>query len=190
VEELPEWRNGNLVVSVEPSESGQRLSLHTRKSDVTPFLAMGVGMIVIAAVLFVVSAVGGDLELRSIRILSLLGVAGVGVNLARLPFWSRTRARQMEEIAAAVMGWTAPPPREEGDDPPRGSGPGGLGGPGGGSWLIPTAVSGPQRGSDARVRPPNVAPQRSISDGSPPKRGLSIARSLRVPTYGRYLHQS
>lgn len=112
---LREWRNGNLVVSVEPSESGQRLSLHTRKGNVTPFLSMGVTLIIIAAVLFVVSAISGDLELRSIMILALLGAAGVVANLARLPFWSRTRARQMEEIAATVTGWTALPPGESED---------------------------------------------------------------------------
>lgn len=112
---LREWRNGNLVVSVEPSQSGQRLSLHTRKGDVTLFLSLGAGMMVIAAVLLVVSALMGDVEVRAIMILALLGAAGVGANLARLPFWSRIRAGQMEEIAATVTEWTALPPGEEGD---------------------------------------------------------------------------
>lgn len=110
---LREWRNGNLVVSVEPSESGHRLSLQTRKGDVAPLLSAGVAMMIMAAVLVVVSAISGDVNERAIVMLAFLGAAGVGVNLARLPFWSRTRARQMEEIAVTVAGWTALPPGDE-----------------------------------------------------------------------------
>ena len=113
---LRAWTNGNLQVMVEPGESGYQLRLSTRKGDVVPFLSVAASMLVIAVILVLLSLLtGGDLDVRAATLLGLLGAFGIGANLVRLPFWSRIRARQMDEIAASVSEWVAVPPGDRGD---------------------------------------------------------------------------
>jgi hypothetical protein len=98
---LREWRNGNLVAAVEPTESGYRLRLGTLKGDAAALNIMGVGAIAIA---IFTAASGGD---PSAVVMGGAGVAALLGNYVRLPRWASTREQQMEHIAErakAILG--------------------------------------------------------------------------------------
>lgn len=110
---LRQWQNGNLQVSVEPTEDGYQLRLHTYKGSLRPMLSVTFATLFAAAFLVVVSLVAGTpINMLGPAFLGFMGV-GVGVvTLGALPAWAATRARQMDEIGEAVRESTAlPPPR-------------------------------------------------------------------------------
>ena len=100
-----EWRVGNLRVTHEPAGSGALLQLRTRKGDARGFLQLGVLLLLGAATVAAVAALGtpGAVDARRLVIAWLVGLAGVFMLLVgalRLPAWARERARQFEALAA------------------------------------------------------------------------------------------
>lgn len=110
---LRQWSNGNLRVSIEPTEAGHQLSLHTHKGSLGPLLSMSAAMLAIAVILVIIGFFDGDIDLAGVLLMAMVGVGVGGAALIRLPGWAATRARQLEEIAETVTGWTALPPSEE-----------------------------------------------------------------------------
>jgi hypothetical protein len=107
-----EWANGNLHAMVEPTETGYRLRLGTRKQGAA------------AGATAVVAAVGYSFLMLGITLVTghvpgeLIGpgiaVAGAGAALGsgflRLPAWARKREAQMEYIAARAQALIGPKP--------------------------------------------------------------------------------
>lgn len=100
---LRQWTNGNLQVLVEPTELGDRLRMRTVNANAQLAIVVGVGMMVVPALVAVVAMVAGlpDIgdRLRDLVPLGLMGAASLGVGLARLRGWARTRMQQMDAIA-------------------------------------------------------------------------------------------
>jgi hypothetical protein len=98
------WTNGNLHAYVEPTESGHRLRLGTRKGDAAGITALGVGGIVfgLAGIWAGLVGGGGAAEIVSGLGFGLSGTGALGFNAARLPRWARRREEQMEYIAGRV----------------------------------------------------------------------------------------
>lgn len=102
-----QWTNGNLQALLEPTPTGHRLRLSTRKGDATAMVAMGASFIVGAALITAAAMLRVDeLSARILLVPAVLGLAGVFSLLSvglQLPRWARTRAAQMESIAARAL---------------------------------------------------------------------------------------
>ena len=98
---LYEWSNGNLRVCIEPTATGHRLRMETRKNSAVGMGAAGVVGIGWSAFVVAGLSLTGNLAegLLAPVIVSLLGAGSLGAALFRLPGWARTRAEQMEYIA-------------------------------------------------------------------------------------------
>lgn len=99
-----EWWNGNLHASVEPAEQGYRLRLGTIKGDASGWNALGIGSILMGALMFGSTMASGDVE-GAIFVTSIFGGGGAGAilaNVVRLPSWRAQRKQQMQHIAARV----------------------------------------------------------------------------------------
>ncbi len=102
-----QWTNGNLQALLEPTASGHRLRLTTRKGDVASRvwlsgMAMGASTLIWTAML----ARGGTLDVGALVAATAMGLAGAASMLTmgfQLPRWARTRASQMESIAASTL---------------------------------------------------------------------------------------
>lgn len=96
------WSNGNLLVTVEPDDHGQRLRMQTRKGEAGPTVGMGLVATLMGLVITTgVSLPGGVLILA-------WGVGALAFTALRLPRWARTRAGQMEDVAAWIRDRTLP----------------------------------------------------------------------------------
>ena len=95
-----QWTNGNLQALLEPTSTGHRLRLSTRKGDVKGMVAIGIGLLG-AAVGTLLMSVSGDpsVALAGPALLGVSGIASILSTSIRLPSWSKTRASQMEQIA-------------------------------------------------------------------------------------------
>jgi len=101
---IREWTNGNLHAFLEPTATGDRLRLGTRKGNAMALITMGTLGLVIGlslVTLFVFEELG-----RAALVLPVL-MAAVGggtlvANAIRLPRWARKREEQMEYIAGRV----------------------------------------------------------------------------------------
>ena len=100
---LRQWTNGNLHALLEPSEGGQRLRLGTTKGSAQSFLATGVGLLTMALVMVVVSALIGTANLSGSLFLAVMGLGSLGVGALQLPGWARTRQVQMDAIAERLQ---------------------------------------------------------------------------------------
>jgi len=105
---LREWRNGNLHACLEPSETGHRVRLGTRKGDASTLNALGVTGIVTGTIAFGAMALsGGVAEALFVPwMISGSGVAAIAANALRLPPWVHRRERQMAHVErriAAIM---------------------------------------------------------------------------------------
>jgi hypothetical protein len=98
---LREWSQGNLHISVEPTEHGEQLRLSTLKGDAMPLNGLGLVMGGMSMLMGAVVAAAGKpgKALVVIGMFGGLALAAFGVNLFRLPRWARERERQMEAIA-------------------------------------------------------------------------------------------
>lgn len=106
-----EWRNGNLRAVLEPTNSGHRLRLSTRKGNAR-------AQIVIAGVYLPLAALFGTLAATGVMtsyagapaaiMFGAMGAAMLGSAVFGLPRWARTRANQMKRVAeqtsASVQG--------------------------------------------------------------------------------------
>jgi hypothetical protein len=108
---LREWRNGNLYVTVGPTHEGAVLSMGTRKGDARPLAALSAFLLTFATVLLVVMVLTGEIAAAGAivtpAILGSVGLGLLGANALRLPPWARTRALQMEEVAARALQLTS-----------------------------------------------------------------------------------
>jgi hypothetical protein len=97
-----QWHNGNLQALLEPTTTGHRLRLSTRKADAPVWLGLGVMYLVLAG-LFATLVSSGAVDAKANIGVLLFGVGGVAAlasTYIRLPRWARVRASQMEAIAA------------------------------------------------------------------------------------------
>ena len=106
-----EWRNGNLHVVLEPTDTGERLRLHTMSGQARANMVGGAISVGFSAALAAATAVAGQAgrALPGIVFLGLVGVGMMASGALRLPSWSRRRARQMEAIAEKVATDAAAP---------------------------------------------------------------------------------
>jgi len=100
-----EWTNGNLQALVEPTDEGHRLRLRTVKGSA--YRAVRVGAIglffsLVLLVAFLLEGRLGDAWLGP-AFLGVFGLGSVGLSALQLPGWSRTRERQMEEVASRAL---------------------------------------------------------------------------------------
>ena len=95
------WSQGDLHISVEPTEHGEQLRLSTLKGDAMVFNGFGLLMGGMSVLMSAVVAAAGKPE-KALVLLGMFGgmsLAAFGANVVRLPSWARERKRQMEEIA-------------------------------------------------------------------------------------------
>jgi hypothetical protein len=98
---LREWSVGNLHISIEPTEHGERLRLSTVKDDATILNGFAVVMGSVSVLMGSVVAVAAS-PVKALAVLGLFGgmsAFAYGANLIRQPKWARERERQMEALA-------------------------------------------------------------------------------------------
>jgi hypothetical protein len=98
---LREWSQGNLHISVEPTEHGEQLRLSTLKCDAAALNGLGLVMGGMSLLMGAVVASAGKPG-KALVLIGMFGgiaLAAFGANLIRLPLWARERERQMEAIA-------------------------------------------------------------------------------------------
>lgn len=103
-EDVREWHNGNLHAYVEPTLTGYRLRLGTRKGDAVGLNQMGAFGLVFALVWLMVFFLRDGLSdtLFIPLLMSAMGGAALTYNALRLPGWALEREAQMEQVAARV----------------------------------------------------------------------------------------
>lgn len=117
---LRQWRNGNLVVAVEPSATGVRLRMETLKGSARQLATAGGALLALAGVFFGVGmATSGAADpglLIPVAVLAALGAGMVGGGLLPLPTWAADRREQFEGVEtrfqaslAGGTGETGPP---------------------------------------------------------------------------------
>ena len=110
-----EWTNSNLHAFLEPTTTGHRLRLGTRKGSAFPAFAMGATMLAIGLFLLTLFFFE-DLGRASLVMPVLMAAFGGGVlasNALSLPRWARERESQMEYIAGRVGLLLGEPSEEE-----------------------------------------------------------------------------
>lgn len=103
-----EWRNGNLHVHVEPTESGHRVRLHTRNDNSRMGLTGGLVFLAMGLTFMLALALAGDFmvvldKTLFVSMFAVLGIGSASVAAYRLPRWAKERARQMDEVAARTI---------------------------------------------------------------------------------------
>ena len=111
---LREWTNGNLQVLLEPADDGHQLRFRTIHGGAQAGIALGLGMMGIAAVVTIASVISGTLgqATTEIAILATSGLFLIASRAWQLPRWARTRARQMVALGSrlALPAGSSPPP--------------------------------------------------------------------------------
>jgi hypothetical protein len=101
------WANGNLQVLLEPSATGQRIRFRTLKGNAVAAMAMGAGIVALAAFGLVVEiAQAGAFEARdAVRMgaFAAVGLGAIAAWAASIPAWARTRRAQMEAIGTRLI---------------------------------------------------------------------------------------
>jgi hypothetical protein len=98
---LREWSQGNLHISVEPTEHGEQLRLSTRNEAAVALNGLGLVTGGMSVLMGATVAAAGKPE-KALVVLGMFGamaLAAFGANVVRLPGWARERERQMEAIA-------------------------------------------------------------------------------------------
>ena len=98
---LRDWSQGNLHISIEPTEHGERLRLSTLKEDAIGLNGLAVVLSGMSALFGAVVAASGkpDKALVIFGMFAGMALFAYGANLIRLPRWARERERQMEKLA-------------------------------------------------------------------------------------------
>lgn len=109
---LREWRNGNLHVYAEPTETGHRLHFGTMNEALRSGLIMGLAFLAMGIVFMIAVALKGNLTAALdktffVSMFAVAGLAGTGVSGYRLTRWAKERERQFEEIADRALERTA-----------------------------------------------------------------------------------
>ena len=109
---LREWSQGDMHISVEPTEHGEQLRLSTRNEATVALNGLGIvtgGMSVLMGA--VVAAAGKpDKALVVLGMFGGMALAAFGASLLRTPRWARERRQQMEAIAEHVVNLLSNPP--------------------------------------------------------------------------------
>lgn len=98
-----EWSNGNLQALLEPTPSGHRLRLSTRKGSAKARVLLGASYLGLAALLALVGTLGAVSPRAAVAAPLVLGVIGavtLGTTVLGLPRWAALRSRQMDTVAA------------------------------------------------------------------------------------------
>ncbi len=102
---LREWSQGDVHISVEPTEHGEQLRLSTRNEAAVALNGLGLVTGGMSLLMGAVVAAAGKPE-KALVVLGMFGgiaLASFGANLVRSPGWARERTRQMEAIAEHVV---------------------------------------------------------------------------------------
>ena len=97
---MRDWSNGNLHASVEPTESGHRLRMATRKGSAAELEAAGLFTGAFALLMAILLAVTGEVE-GALMIGAILGGTSavfLGGNAVSLPRWARERQVQFDRL--------------------------------------------------------------------------------------------
>ncbi len=109
-----QWQNGNLTALLEPTATGHRLRLFTRKGDARMRVWLGGTYVGIGAMLIAMAATGagvvGTPGIAGAAVAALAGVAVLASAYIGLPRWARERAAQMESVAAHSLNQSAVQP--------------------------------------------------------------------------------
>lgn len=98
---LRDWSQGNLHISIEPTEHGEQLRLSTLKEDAVALNGLAVVLTGMSALFSLVVAASGKPG-KALLILGMfagMALFAFGANVIRLPRWARERERQMERLA-------------------------------------------------------------------------------------------
>jgi hypothetical protein len=98
---LRDWSQGNLHISIEPTEHGEQLRLSTLKDDALALNGLGLLMATMSMIFGAVVVAAGK-PAKALIVIGMFGgmaLAAFGANLIRLPSWARKREQQMEAIA-------------------------------------------------------------------------------------------
>ena len=105
------WSNGNLRAVLEPTERGHRLRLSTRKGSARSLVGVGVGYLAGSGLFTLLGATGAmasNAATPAAAIFAACGLVFLASTAFTLPRWARTRASQMESIAAQAGRLMAP----------------------------------------------------------------------------------
>ena len=101
---LRHWSNGNLQALLEPTATGHRLRLQTRKGDAGLMFGLGLGTALMGGVIGIAFALS-TVPLHTTHpwwlptLFGAVGLALIARPVLTLPKWARTRAAQMELFA-------------------------------------------------------------------------------------------
>lgn len=98
-----EWSNGNLQALLEPTPTGHRLRLSTRKGSATARVLLGAAYLGLAALFALLGTLGAISPRAAVGAPLFLGVIGavtLGTTVLALPRWVALRGRQMDAVAA------------------------------------------------------------------------------------------
>jgi hypothetical protein len=99
---LRSWHNGNLQASLEPTTTGHRLRLSTRKGDALSGILAGAALMIAGGMLGAATAFSVAKGAPSIwwpTVLMIgMGATTIASRYITLPRWARTRASQMEAL--------------------------------------------------------------------------------------------
>jgi hypothetical protein len=110
---IREWTQGTLHAFLEPTETGHRLRLHTRKIGAGFLNRVGAtGLAVGLSLITVLLTTGQSPVFMELALISsmLIGGGTLAPNVLRLPRWAREREGQMEDIAGRVRALIEEPP--------------------------------------------------------------------------------
>jgi len=102
---LREWAQGDLHITVEPTERGEQLRITTLKNDAIALNGLAVVLGTMAALTGAAVAASGKPE-KVLAVVSMFGgmaLIAFVANLLRLPSWARERERQMESVAERAV---------------------------------------------------------------------------------------
>jgi hypothetical protein len=97
-----QWTNGNLQALLEPTATGHRLRLLTRKGNFLVSLALGAAMTSIGIGALITAGGVGQLATVPDLLLALFGAGYLANATLRLPRWARLRGQQMEAITTRL----------------------------------------------------------------------------------------
>jgi hypothetical protein len=98
---LRQWSQGNLHISVEPTEHGEQLRLSTLRDDAIALNGLGVVMGGMATLTSAIVTAAGKPE-KALLVFGMFGgmsLAAFLTNVIRQPRWARERESQMEALA-------------------------------------------------------------------------------------------
>lgn len=101
---LRHWSNGNLQALLEPTATGYQLRLRTIKSDARPLLFMGAVALATATATSIPLLMSSAAPVKWLgpAMIAIAGVVSIARTVIMLPRWARTRASQMEQLAATA----------------------------------------------------------------------------------------